>query len=112
MIRTVLAAGLLVLSAGGAHAADGKQTDGKPADGDPAAGEKLARSACAMCHKLPDGSGATVGPPLPKLAADQGPFGAETIVEVLNQPQHAPAKGQVDLPADADDVAAYLNGLN
>ena len=107
MIRTVLAAGLLVLFAGGAHAADGK-----PADGDPAAGEKLARSACAMCHKLPDGSGATVGPPLPKLAADQGPFGAEAIVEVLNQPQHAPAKGQVDLPADADDVAAYLNGLN
>ncbi len=106
MIRTASVAGLLLLSAVGAQAGDGK-----PADGDPAAGEKLARSACAMCHKLPDGSGANVGPALPKLAADQGPFSAEAIVEILNQPQHAPAKGQVDLPADASDVAAYLNGL-
>lgn len=106
MIRTASVAGLLLLSAAGAHAGDGK-----PAGGDPAAGEKLARSACAMCHKLPDGSGANVGPALPTLAADQGPFSAEAIVEILNQPQHAPAKSQVELPADANDVASYLNGL-
>jgi len=102
MIRTVLAAGLYTVVAAGAQAADG---------GDPANGETLARSACAMCHKLPDGSGADVGPALPEIAADQAPFRPETIVEVLNQPQHAPAKAQVDLPAEADDLAAYLNGL-
>jgi mono/diheme cytochrome c family protein len=101
MIRPVVAAVLLALPATAAQAADG----------DVATGEKLARSACAMCHKLPDGSGAEVGPALTKLAAEQGPFAAEAIAEVLKQPQHAPAKSQVDLPAESEDIAAYLNGL-
>jgi cytochrome c2 len=79
--------------------------------GDAAAGEKLARSACAMCHKLPDGRGAEVGPPFAEIAAGQSEFQAAAVVEVLNQPQHAPAKSQVDLPADAEDLAAYLNAL-
>jgi cytochrome c2 len=94
------AAALLVLPAAAAQA------------GDATAGEKLARSACAMCHKLPDGSGAEVGPPFAQIAAGQDAFAAEAIVEVLNQPQHAPAKSQATLPADAEDLAAYLNTLN
>lgn len=101
MIRTVLAAAAFVLVA----------ATGQAADGDPAAGEKLARRACAMCHQLPDGSGAPVGPAFAKIAADQAPIDPKAISAVLNQPQHAPAKSQVDLPADADDIAAYLNGL-
>jgi cytochrome c2 len=101
MIRSVLAAGVILLTATAAQAADG----------DPAVGEKLARSACAMCHKLPDGSGAAVGPALAEIAADQGPLTVEAVTEVLDQAQHAPAKSQLDLPADAADLAAYLNGL-
>ncbi|MDZ7713906.1 MAG: c-type cytochrome [Rhodovibrio sp.] len=103
MIRTVLATAAFMLCLPVAAA----QAD----DGDPAAGEKLARSACAMCHKLPDGSGATVGPAFPEIAGEQAPLSSDQLVEVLNQPQHAPAKTQVDLPADAADLAAYLNGL-
>ena len=109
MNRTLRTAGLLAaiiagptsLGAGAAGAADG----------DPAAGEKLARSACAMCHKLPDGSGAAVGPAFAEIAADQAPLEPQAIVEVLNQPQHAPAKSQAELPGDAVDLTAYLNGL-
>ncbi|MBK1669877.1 hypothetical protein CKO28_17715 [Rhodovibrio sodomensis] len=101
MIRSVLAAAALVMVA----------TAGQAADGDPAAGEKLARSACAMCHKLPDGSGAPVGPAFANIAAERAPISAQAISEVLDQPQHAPARSQVDLPADAEDLAAYLNGL-
>ena len=102
MIRTMLTAAVLLSVPMATAQAD---------DGDPAAGEKLARSACAMCHKLPDGSGATVGPAFTEIAGDQAPLRSDQLVEVLNQPQHAPAKSQVDLPADAADLAAYLNGL-
>jgi len=100
-VLAVIIAGPTSLGAGAAGAADG----------DPAAGEKLARSACAMCHKLPDGSGAAVGPAFAEIAAAQAPLEPQAIVEVLNQPQHAPAKSQAELPADASDLAAYLNGL-
>ncbi len=103
MIRTMLATAAVFLSA----AMAGAQAD----DGDPAAGEKLARSACTTCHKLPDGSGAAVGPSFAEIASDQAPLPSDQLVEVLNQPQHAPAKSQVDLPADAADLVAYLNGL-
>jgi mono/diheme cytochrome c family protein len=101
MIRTVLAAAAWLGAAAAVQAAEG----------DPAAGEKLSRTACAMCHKLPDGTGAQVGPAFAKIAADQAPLDAETITQVLNQPQHAPAKSQVDLAADPPDLAAYINGL-
>ena len=103
MIRTLLvaAAPLLCLPVAGTQADDG----------DPAAGEKLARSACAMCHKLPDGSGAAVGPAFSEIADDQAQLRPDQLVDVLNQPQHAPSKSQVALPSDAVDLAAYLNGL-
>ena len=103
MIRTLLAAAALMLCLPVAST----QAD----DGDPAAGEKLARSACAMCHKLPDGSGAAVGPAFAEIADDQAQLRPDQLVDVLNQPQHAPAKSQVALPSDAVDLAAYLNGL-
>ena len=109
MTRILRTAGLLAAIFAG-PASLGASAAGA-ADGDPAAGEKLARSACAMCHKLPDGSGAAVGPAFAEIAADQAPLEPEAIVEVLNQPQHAPAMGQTELPADAADLAAYLNGL-
>ncbi|MBK1695796.1 c-type cytochrome [Rhodovibrio salinarum] len=102
MTRALLAAGALCLMTVGVQAADG----------DPAVGEELAQRACAMCHKLPDGSGVAVGPAFAGIAANQAPLGAEALVEVLNQPQHAPAKAQVTLPGDAHDLVAYLNGLN
>jgi cytochrome c2 len=79
------------------------------AGGDAAKGETVARDVCTMCHKLPDGTGQTVAPPLATFAA-QAPSSAETIAEVLAQPQHAPAKGQVQADQH-DDIAAYLNSL-
>jgi cytochrome c2 len=103
MIRTILATTAIALALPIASAQAG--------DGDAAAGEKLARSACAMCHKLPDGSGAAVGPAFAEIAGAQAPLKPDQLIEVLNQPQHAPAKSQVELPAAATDLAAYLNGL-
>jgi mono/diheme cytochrome c family protein len=102
MIGRFVTAAVLLAVAGGAHAADG----------DAAKGEKLARSACAMCHKLTDGTGAEVGPAFAKLAANQAPFTVEALSEVLNQPQHAPAKSKVGGAADVKAIAAYLNGLD
>lgn len=99
MLRAILTAGALLLLPATA-AAD-----------DPRAGEQLAHDACAMCHKLPDGTGTTVGPAFAELAAERGPFGAEDVVAVLNQPQHAPAKARVTLPDDAGPLAAYLSKL-
>ena len=103
MIRSMLATAALLLCL--------PMADTQAGDGDSTAGETLARSACAMCHKLPDGSGAAVGPAFAEIAGDQAPLKPDQLVEVLNQPQHAPAKSQVELPAAATDLAAYLNGL-
>ncbi len=83
--------------------ADASQT------GDLARGESLARDACTMCHKLPDGTGAAVAPALAELMADE-PLNAEKLAEVMAQGQHAPARGKVQ-QADYDDVAAFLNSL-
>lgn len=74
-------------------------------------GEELARNACAMCHVLPDGSGAPVGPPLGALAGEKGPFSADDIRAVLEQDQHQPARAQVDPASEAGALADYLNGL-
>ena len=79
------------------------------AGGDVATGEAVARDVCTMCHKLPDGTGQTVAPPLATFAAE-APSHADAVAEVLAQPQHAPAKSQVQ-PGQHDDVAAYLNSL-
>ena len=79
------------------------------AGGDAAKGEAVARDVCTMCHKLPDGTGQTVAPPLATFAA-KAPSSAEAVAEVLAQPQHAPAKSQVQADQH-DDIAAYLNSL-
>jgi len=75
------------------------------------AGAALARSACAMCHALPDGTGIQVGPALADLAAGQEPFSAEGLRAVLQQDQHQPALALIDPSTDAAPLAAYLNSL-
>jgi len=83
--------------------ADASQT------GDLARGESLARDACTMCHKLPDGTGTTVAPALAELMAD-APINEEELAEVMAQGQHAPARAKVQ-ETDHTDLAAFLNSL-
>ncbi len=77
--------------------------------GDAAKGETVVRNVCVTCHKLPDGTGNAVGPPLVETVPADG-WSAATVKDNINQPHHASAKAQVDASAHAD-VAAYLNQL-
>jgi cytochrome c2 len=101
-MRFIVVAAALALGAGVA---------GLAAAADAGRGQELARNACAMCHVLPDGSGAAVGPALVEVAGEQGPFSAEDVRAVLEQGQHQPARSQVDPAGDAGALADYLNNL-
>jgi len=95
-------------AAEGGIGADGRVADAS-AGNDPAQGQTVARKGCVMCHKLPDGTGTTVAPPLADVMKDK-PLSGEKLGEILAQPQHAPAKARLK-PADYPDLGAYLNGL-
>jgi len=75
--------------------------------GDPDNGESVVRNVCVTCHKLPDGTGNAVGPPLADTIPADG-WSAEAVEENVNLPHHASAKAQVSQP-DYADIAAYLN---
>ena len=77
------------------------------AGGDKAKGENVVRSVCTTCHKLPDGAGNAVGPPLAETVPDGG-WSADAVADNVNLPHHASAKAQVD-GSDYADIAAYLN---
>ena len=77
--------------------------------GDPDKGETVVRNVCVTCHKLPDGAGNAVGPPLAETIPADG-WSAGSVKANVNLPHHASAKAQVSQP-DYADIAAYLNQL-
>lgn len=79
------------------------------AGGDAAKGETVVRNVCVTCHKLPDGTGNAVGPPLAETVPENG-WTPDAVAKNVNLPHHASAKAQVD-SADYAAIAAYLSQL-
>lgn len=76
-------------------------------EGDPGEGATLAESECALCHRLPDGTGTPVGPDFEALA-EEG-IATATLKKILESAPHTgvvrATQGQVA------DLAAWLETL-